>query len=97
MQLAEHGNINNYGGRSKKIETTKTQLEKSANDGKALRNKDQSGVKVMGTNQGTCTNKPQKKRVKTVHRKSIKLIKGSTGCCQGTKKKRKSGRTQCLF
>ncbi len=79
----------------KKDRDNKTQLEKSANDGKAMRNKDQSGVKVMGTNQGTCTNKPQKKRVKTVHRKSIKLIKGSTGCCQGTKNK--SGRTQCMF
>ncbi len=58
----------------------KKRWEKSANDGKAVENKEQSGVEVKGTNQGTCTNKQQKKRMKTVHKKSTKLNQGSTGC-----------------
>ncbi len=58
----------------------KVQWEMSANDEKAMRNKDQSGVEVMGTYQGTYTNKQQKKRLKTVHKKSAKLNQGSTGC-----------------
>jgi hypothetical protein len=35
---------------------------------------------MIGNNQGTSTNKQQKKRWKTVHRKSIELCEGSTGC-----------------
>jgi hypothetical protein len=36
--------------------------------------------RMIGNTQGTYTNKQQKKRLKTVHNKSIKLNQGSTGC-----------------
>jgi hypothetical protein len=47
--------------RLKSDRDNKAQWEKSANDEKAMRNKDQSGVEVMGTYQGTYTNKQQAK------------------------------------
>jgi hypothetical protein len=56
------------------------QYEIASSEGTRKRKRMVDAGSMSGNNQGTSTNKQQKKPWKTVHRRSIELCEGFTGC-----------------